>query len=405
MASFLSGASNMAKDVSASRAGLVYAFAAIIRLSVYLQQGCSAITPCRTTSSSARVCVLFSTCRGCRWTCDAGSDVCDQVDSICDCVSSVGGAPIFLFDGTAVWRFMVYRHIFSYPSRDHDCLGAWTACMPGRHDRHGDYSSCVRPRARRHSLARVPGQSVGVRKLVTCERYLAKPLVFHLESSTSLTSITTSFLSRVPVVICLGADLARAARCRSVVAPDCCCSGTRSRAWTSPGARGTTRGFHRSTTSGGGLGGHGTGSSRAGGHLSLSRCGHLLRWRTATRPCGQGSPRCAHRLERSLSLLNRTPRLTICLRWSPGALERGAQRRQRRAAAASLAGDGFGVPSTDQSPRATLAAACAEAATATKASDARMGLPSNSSLISTGEFLLLVGDVILRVGADLGGVM
>lgn len=39
MASFLSGASNMAKDVSASRAGLVYAFAAIIRLSVYFAAG------------------------------------------------------------------------------------------------------------------------------------------------------------------------------------------------------------------------------------------------------------------------------------------------------------------------------------------------------------------------------
>jgi hypothetical protein len=84
---------------------------------------------------------------------------------------------------------------------------------------------------------------------------------------------------------------------------------------------------------------------------------------------------------------------------------KGELKDAARAAAASLAGDGFGVPSTDQSPRATLAAACAEAATATKASDARMGLPSNSSLISTGEFLLLVGDVILCVGADLGGVM
>ena len=39
MASFLSGASNMGKDVSASRAGLVYAFAAIIRLSVYFAAG------------------------------------------------------------------------------------------------------------------------------------------------------------------------------------------------------------------------------------------------------------------------------------------------------------------------------------------------------------------------------
>jgi|TARA_B100001142_G_scaffold38614_1_gene33948 hypothetical protein len=87
-------------------------------------------------------------------------------------------------------------------------------------------------------------------------------------------------------------------------------------------------------------------------------------------------------------------------------LLKGELKDAARAAAASLAGDGLGVPSADQSPRATLAAACAVAATATKASEARIGLPSNSSLISTGEFLLLrVGDIMLCVGADLGGVM